>query len=197
MFCPSGRNKWSFPATWCDLLHAANKKKQINNHRPGKTDTFPFRHNILRFSIKIVSKWKFCPSRWQNLPSPLNVYLVYNKYMNRYRKTNLGFSEIGRHMHGCSCRWCFIGFVTFFAPATTTTPHTSFDLLHVCRPRNLQSFRVSSGQIRTNGASNQNSSNMREHWERAAEHPKTSSKPRTLICYMSSRTLAILLFQTE
>ena len=108
MFCPSGRNQWSFPAAWCDLLHAANKKKQINNHRPRKTDTFPFRHNILRLSAKIVSRWKFCPSRWQNLPSPLNVYLVYKQYMNRYRKASLGLSEIGRHMHGCSCRWCFM-----------------------------------------------------------------------------------------
>ena len=84
-------------------------------------------------------------------------------------------------------------FVTCGAPATTNTPHTSFDLLHICRPRNLQSFRTSSGQVRTNVASSQNSPNIGKHWERAAEHPKTSSKHRTLICYMPFRKLAILL----
>ena len=62
------------PVSW-GMIHAADKKKQINNHRPGKADTFPFRHNILRFYVnKNVSKWKLRPSRCQNLPSPLKVY---------------------------------------------------------------------------------------------------------------------------
>ena len=103
------------------------------------------------------------------------------------------FSKFGRHMHGCSCRWYFIGFVTLYAPATPTTLHTSFDLFHRCRPRNLQSFRVPSGQFWINAASNKNSPNMWKHWAHAAKHTKISAKPRTLIYYMSFRALAILL----
>ena len=74
VFWPSRRTKWSFPATWCDLLYAASKNVQINIHRQGKTDNFPCRHILLRFSVTccIASETSVLTGK-QKLSSPLNV----------------------------------------------------------------------------------------------------------------------------